>query len=72
MNEDSYVNTRTVVGPVTTTLEINSAFDTITYNKGSSILRMLESTIGELNFRTGLTVGLSIIFTAHFKVFTQR
>ena len=68
MYEDSFVNARTVVGPVTTTVQINTAFDTITYNKGSSILRMLESAIGEENFRTGLIVSLkkSFLQRAHW------
>jgi len=40
---------------VTTPSEIRSIFDTITYNKGASILRMVEKTYGIDMFNNALT-----------------
>jgi len=40
--------------PVATEAEANSAFDDITYKKGQSFLRMLESFLGEDGFREGI------------------
>ena len=37
-----------------TEAEANSAFDDITYKKGQSFLRMLESFLGEESFRDGI------------------
>lgn len=45
-----------VSAEVLTPSEINTLFDSITYDKGSSLLRMLESTVTEENFRLGLNV----------------
>ena len=39
---------------VTDAAEITSLFDSITYSKGASILRMLEKTVGADRFRDGL------------------
>ena len=40
--------------PVATEAEANSAFDEITYKKGQSFIRMLESFLGEEVFRDGI------------------
>jgi aminopeptidase N len=56
MFEDGYQTSHPVSLEVLTPAQINSVFDTITYDKGSSLLRMLESTVGAQNFREGLNV----------------
>jgi glutamyl aminopeptidase len=43
-----------VVDNVTTAAAITSLFDSITYSKGASILRMLERIVGSEQFRTSL------------------
>ncbi|CAF1272229.1 unnamed protein product [Rotaria sp. Silwood1] len=43
-----------VVQNVTSAAEITSLFDSITYSKGASILRMLEKIVGANTFRDGL------------------
>ena len=43
-----------VVRNVTSAAEITSLFDSITYSKGASILRMLERTVGSERFRNSL------------------
>lgn len=41
--------------PVKTPEEIEEIFDEISYGKGASILRMIESYVGEENFRKGVS-----------------
>lgn len=60
MYDDSFEATHPVSANVTSTSEIGSLFDSITYDKGSSLLRMLEATVGEANFQEGLRVTFSI------------
>jgi glutamyl aminopeptidase len=43
-----------VVENVTSAAEITSLFDSITYSKGASVLRMLEKIVGPIRFREGL------------------
>jgi glutamyl aminopeptidase len=43
-----------VVRNVTSSADITSLFDSITYSKGASILRMLEKIVGSNTFRDGL------------------
>jgi len=43
-----------VVENVTSAAEITSLFDSITYSKGASVLRMLEKIVGPNRFREGL------------------
>ena len=56
MYDDSFESTHPVSANVTSVSQIGSLFDSITYDKGSSLLRMLEATVGEDNFREGLRV----------------
>ncbi|XP_030767468.1 glutamyl aminopeptidase-like isoform X2 [Sitophilus oryzae] len=51
---DATLSSHAIVVTVTTPDEITSIFDTISYNKGASILRMLEDTVGETNFQKGV------------------
>jgi aminopeptidase N len=54
MEGDARSTTHPIQQPVSTEAEANSAFDDITYKKGQSFLRMLESFLGEDVFRKGV------------------
>ena len=54
MSTDALSATHPIQQPVKTEAEANSAFDEITYQKGQSFLRMLESYLGEDDFRDGI------------------
>ncbi len=54
MEIDALATTRPVEFPVASPEEANAMFDTLTYEKGSSVLRMLEQYIGEETFRRGI------------------
>src|SRR5213076_1073030 len=54
MDGDARSTTHPIQQRVATEAEANSAFDDITYKKGHSFLRMLESFIGEDVFREGI------------------
>jgi aminopeptidase N len=54
MEGDARSTTHPMQQPVATEAEANSAFDDITYKKGQSFLRMLESFLGEDVFREGI------------------
>jgi aminopeptidase N len=54
MEGDARSTTHPIQQPVATEAEANSAFDDITYKKGQSFLRMLESFFGEDIFRDGI------------------
>jgi len=54
-NADSFKSTHPMSHDVTTPNEIRSIFDTITYDKGASILRMVEKTYGIDVFNDALT-----------------
>lgn len=57
MYDDGYDCSQNVAQTnILTPAEINSLFNSFTYDKGSSILFMLESTVGYENFRDGLRV----------------
>jgi aminopeptidase N len=51
---DARTGTHPVVQTVNTIDEANLAFDTITYEKGLAVIRMLEAYVGEENFRRGV------------------
>src|SRR5947208_904917 len=54
MEGDARATTHPIQQRVATEAEANSAFDDITYKKGQSFLRMLESFLGEDVFRDGI------------------
>ena len=54
MEGDARSTTHPIQQPISTEAEANSAFDDITYKKGQSFLRMLESFLGEDVFRDGI------------------
>lgn len=56
---DSSENTHPMTHPVNTPSEISAIFDNISYNKGGSILRMLQHMIGVENFQKTLKHYLS-------------
>src|SRR3989440_10196791 len=54
MEGDARSTTHPIQQPIANEAEANSAFDDITYRKGQSFLRMLESFLGENAFRDGI------------------
>ncbi|MBV9659059.1 MAG: M1 family metallopeptidase [Verrucomicrobia bacterium] len=54
MTEDARPTTHPVQQPVKTERDAIDAFDAITYQKGQSIIRMIESWLGEEKFRDGI------------------
>jgi hypothetical protein len=59
MAADSLISARRVRQPVESKDDMANAFDTITYNKGSSVLVMFEGWIGADTFRRGIQRYLS-------------
>jgi aminopeptidase N len=55
METDAAGSTRAVEFPVGSPEEANEMFDTLTYEKGSSVLRMIEQYLGEDTFRRGVS-----------------
>ncbi|MEA2022968.1 MAG: M1 family metallopeptidase [Actinomycetota bacterium] len=55
METDALVATRPIEIPVASPEEANAMFDSLTYEKGASILRMLEQYLGEDAFRLGVS-----------------
>ncbi len=51
---DSLASTRPIEFPVHSPAEAEGMFDTLTYEKGASVLRMLERFLGEDQFRSGI------------------
>jgi alanyl aminopeptidase len=54
MNADRLVSARKIRQPIESNNDISNAFDIITYQKGSAVIRMFESWAGEENFRKGV------------------
>jgi alanyl aminopeptidase len=54
MYQDSLVSARQIRQPIVTKHDIASAFDSISYAKGSAVLSMFERWIGEDRFRDGV------------------
>jgi aminopeptidase N len=54
MNVDSLANTRPIHQEAETPAQIQELFDGIAYGKAASVLRMLESYLGEETFRAGV------------------
>ncbi|KAE8630534.1 hypothetical protein XENTR_v10000861 [Xenopus tropicalis] len=53
MRDDALLSSHPIIVTVSTPAEITSVFDAISYNKGASILRMLEDWISPENFKKG-------------------
>jgi|ECHnycMinimDraft_1075156.scaffolds.fasta_scaffold01042_2 Aminopeptidase N len=51
---DSLSSTHKIKAEIKTPVDINEAFDEISYEKGAGILRMVESYLGEEEFRKGI------------------
>ncbi len=56
---DSLASTRSVEFPVEAPADCDGMFDVLTYQKGGSLLRMLEQYLGEAEFRRGVSHYLS-------------
>jgi aminopeptidase N len=54
MRVDAGDATHPIVQPVATVEAANQAFDSIAYNKGGAVIRMIEATGGEVGFREGI------------------
>ena len=54
MGTDQLASTRPIEFEVNSPTEVEAMFDSITYGKGSAVLRMIELFIGEEQFRTGV------------------
>ncbi|KAH8382119.1 hypothetical protein KR009_002030 [Drosophila setifemur] len=52
---DAKLSSHPIVQPVNTPDEITATFDTISYEKGGSVIRMLEATVGEAKFEEAVT-----------------
>ena len=52
---DALQSTRPIEFPVASPKEADAMFDVLTYEKGSSVLRMLEQYLGEETFRAGVS-----------------
>ncbi len=55
MSEDSLVTTRKIHQEILTNDDISNAFDDITYEKGSAVIRMFEVWTGEKQFQSGVS-----------------
>lgn len=56
---DGLENTHPIEIPVHHPGEISEIFDAVSYSKGASVIRMIESFVGEENFRKGLILYLT-------------
>ncbi|XP_075056741.1 glutamyl aminopeptidase [Mixophyes fleayi] len=63
MRDDALLSSHPIIVTVSTPAEITSVFDAISYNKGASILRMLEEWITPEKFQEGLQ---NYLRTYHF------
>ena len=54
MSIDAANGTHPIVTPIKDVLQANAAFDSITYQKGGAVIRMLEAYVGEDAFRAGV------------------
>ena len=55
MNLDATLGSHPIITKVETPSQITEIFDSITYSKGASIIRMLEDFVGEKVFQDGVT-----------------
>lgn len=51
---DARATTHPIIQKIATVDQMNQAFDSITYQKGEAVIRMLEESIGETAFRDGV------------------
>jgi aminopeptidase N len=56
MYDDGFDASRPLAREVQYVNDIKGLFDSTTYNKGAALLFMLESIVGEVNFRDGIRV----------------
>lgn len=54
MSLDARASTHPIVQKVDNLAQANQAFDTITYQKGEAVIRMIEAFVGETGFRDGV------------------
>jgi aminopeptidase N len=54
MNTDAANGTHPIITPIKDVLQASGAFDSITYQKGGAVIRMLEAYVGEDAFRAGV------------------
>jgi aminopeptidase N len=54
MRQDALATSHAVVQKVATVDQMSQAFDGITYSKGEAVIRMLEATLGEADWRAGV------------------
>jgi len=54
LQSDASDATHPVIQPVVSVDAASQAFDSIAYNKGSAVIRMLEASLGETGFRDGI------------------
>jgi len=54
MRIDARAGTHPIIQPIADVMQANEAFDTITYEKGQAVIRMLENYVGEDDFRAGV------------------
>jgi aminopeptidase N len=54
MGTDAHATTHPIQQPIANESEALAAFDSITYNKGQAVIRMLETYVGEDAFRAGI------------------
>jgi aminopeptidase N len=54
MQVDARAGTHPIITPIDDVLQANEAFDTITYSKGSAVVRMFEAYVGPDAFRAGV------------------
>lgn len=58
MNLDATLGSHPIIMGVTTPDQITEIFDTVTYSKGASVIRMIEDFIGVSNFQDGVSAYL--------------
>jgi aminopeptidase N len=59
LNLDSLKNSHPVEVPISRAEDVDEIFDSISYSKGASIIRMLVSFLGEEEFRKGMVLYLN-------------
>jgi puromycin-sensitive aminopeptidase len=65
---DSLANTRPIEVEVNSPVDAEAMFDLLTYEKGGSVLRMLEQYLGEQEFRDGISYYLTSTSTETLKL----